>query len=246
MKRIRGMGIAAGLVAALLFVAAPALAQFWLRKDYGRWTQQECRQMLRRSPWADTYSLKAVLFQPVQQESVVEGRELEPEITYTAQLLSARPVRMAVARLQQLDPRYKQLSGEQRTELDRQLREYVAAEYPDTIVVQLVYGSTARSYDLQLARYWQSQAPEGLKNEIYLIGAPGRIAPRAVQIGTGASREIQLIFPRVVDGRPVLAAGQRDFGIELQHPAIGVFSAERVFIRFDVRKMTTEDGQIIY
>ncbi len=94
------------ILAAWVAVVPSTLAQgFWANKEYQSWTLQDCQQLLKDSPWAGSYGIARVNMQVVGQPSAVAGREEAPTITYVAQLWSARPIRQAIVRKQQLDPK---------------------------------------------------------------------------------------------------------------------------------------------
>lgn len=236
-----------GLLLAVYLVIAPFVqAQgFWQKKEYQKWSQSECRQLLKDSPWAKSYAMGTVIFETVQQESTVAGRDATPQITYQAQIWSARPIRQAIVRQQQLDPKYTKLSPEQKNTLDEKSAKFIDTEFPDTVVVQVIYATTSQAYERELARYWQSTSSEDLKRSINLIGAAGRFAPLQVTVAPGAGREMQLIFPRLYKGEPMIGPNDKTLGLELPHPAIGVLPGERVYIPFDVKKMII-DGKVIF
>jgi hypothetical protein len=228
------------LVGLCLLAAVGARAQgFWQKKPYQEWSESECHKLLRDSPWANSYTLGQALFQTVKEESTVPGRDTSPQITYLAQIWSARPVREAMVRQQRLDPKYKQLSAEQKKQLEEKSAKFIETEFSDTVVVQVFYSSTSQSYDRELSQYWQKQSEDSLRQTTYLIGAPGRVSPMHAQVAPGAAREMQFIFPRVVNGQPLVGPKDKELSLELAHPTIGIIPEERVFIRFEVKKLMT-------
>ena len=217
---------------------------FWQKKEYRGWSKSECQQLLKESPWANSYTIGTVIFETVQQQSAVAGRESTPQVTYRAQLWSARPIRQAIARMQQLDPKYGKLTPEQRQELDQRLAKFIGTEFPNTVVVQVSYNTT-QAYDGALARFWQSQSQAELRETIKLIGVGGRVAALQVIVAPGAGREIQMIFPRQFQGKPLIGPDDKQLGLEFLSPALGTLAAERVYIKFDVKKMMM-DEKLVY
>jgi Spy/CpxP family protein refolding chaperone len=230
--------IAAGLALAMLLAGTAAQGQFWTKKAYGEWSKQDCGKMLNDSPWAQSRTLGRVFIQKMYEDAAVPGRDQTPQITYTVRLLSAPPVRQAMVRLAQLNAEYARLTPEQKADLDARHKQLVEEAFADRIVVQVVYSTTALAYRSELATRWQAQAEEVLKQEINLITERGRVPPARVFVGGGAGGEIQLIFPRTVNGRPVIEVGDKNVSVEFQHPTVGVLSGERIFVEFKVKNMT--------
>lgn len=243
----------------VLVCALPASAQFWEKKPAEQWSKSECAQMLRDSPWAKSRTLVQVTIQqlgqnvgPVapgppgsQQSPVVEGRDANPQVTYLAQLWSARPIREALVRQSQLDPRYPELPAEERKALDERNARMLAAEFSDRVLVRVYYSASAQSNDVDLARYWQGRSPEELKRSVYLIGTVDKVNPTDVEIAKGSARILQFQFPRRVNDRPVVAPGDNRLALEFEQPEIGAIRAERVTIEFSVKKMT-RNGAVVY
>jgi len=233
------------LLAVWMSIAPCVQAQgFWQKKEYQTWSKSECQQLLKESPWANSYTIGTVIFETVQQQSAVPGRESAPQVTYRVQLWSARPIRQAIARMQQLDSKYGKLKPEKRQEFDGKLAKFIETEFPETVVVQVNYNTT-QAYDGALARFWQSQSQAELRETIMLIGAGGRVAPLQVIVTPGAGREIQMIFPRQFQGKPLIGPDDKQLGLEFFNPSLGTLAGERVFIKFDVKKMMM-DEKVVY
>ncbi len=227
-----------------LALASPLRAQFWQKKDYLQWSQRECQKLLTDSPWATGYTVGTVLFQPVAEESAVPVREMNPQIVYQAQIWSARPIRQALVRLMRLDPKFSQLSPEQKQARETEWANFIDAEFPDAIVIRVRYSANDPVYDRDLARFWQSQSTDSLRQDIYLSSS-GKVIPVRVTVAPGAAREIELIFPRELDGRPFVRPTDKTLTLEFTHPAVGILPSERVFLRFDARKMRVNE-KIVY
>lgn len=230
------------MLLALAVMATAAEAQFWAKKAYGEWSRQDCGKMLNDSPWAQSRTLGRVFIQRLEEEAEVPGRDQTPQITYTVRLLSAPPIRQAMVRLAQLNPEYAKLTPEQKAELDARHKKMMSDTFADRVVVQILFSTTALAYRSELASRWQAQAEEVLKQEMYLITARGRFPPARVFVGAGAGGEIQLIFPRMVGGRPVIEAGDKNVALEFQHPTVGVLTGERMYVEFKVKNMVVNNA----
>ena len=61
----------------------------------------------------------------------------------------------------------------------------------------------------------------------------------------GGAQEFELIFPRVVEGKPLLEPGDKTIGVEFVSPGVGAVQSARVFMEFKVDKMAL-NGELIY
>jgi hypothetical protein len=99
----------------LLLFAVPLLAEkFWESRDYTKWSERECFDMLQKSPWAfsNTFGESAgpILSsntsvgdeQPGAPTRTVTSFDTDRKIIFEFRLKSAKPVRMAFGQLQML------------------------------------------------------------------------------------------------------------------------------------------------
>jgi hypothetical protein len=267
MKRFVGSLLALGLL-----VETAVAAEFWTKKPYQNWSVQECHKVLWDSPWGKTHTIqKAALRQlnrdpfsqgpqpsggplvrpgntspnplpPAQSDANQEG-VLDPRVTYHASFRSAKPVREAVSRLERLEAKYDQMDEAQKKAFDTRQQKFLAAAFPDKIIVHVTYESNVGETDRALAFYWQSQTAATLKNVVYLSGPDGdRVEPIAYWVGSGAMREFQVAFPRNSNGDP---SPDKPLVFEFRHPAIGSDPEERIFLKFPSSDMKF-DGSISY
>ena len=252
MKGLRLLILGIFLLSAML-AAAPAGAQFWAKKDPAKWSKSECQELLHHSPWANEYRVARAVIEGIAGTATggdpsVEGRS-QPFVNYSAVFLSAKPVRLAMIRLQQLDPKYEKLSPEDRQKFDENAAKFIDADFSNQVVVQMTY-ETINAYNLPIARYWQTQSQEELRKVFVLVTAAGRIEPVQVIFQPGQNRgEFQLIYPRKIDGKEVLNADFKQAGLEFPHPDIpemrAVLPPERGFIPFPTKKMIVKD-ELVY
>jgi len=158
-------------------MAASQGGEFWQKKDYRQWSERECRKLLENSPWARSYIVSQVLIEPLETPGTERAREPNPRIEYQVQFRSARPIRQALARLAQINQKYDQMPPEQQQAFDRKAEEFLAASFPDTVILHVGYSSNVQVDDRDLARHWQIQTTEMLKNFVYLIGSEGEKVP---------------------------------------------------------------------
>lgn len=232
----------------VLFSANAACAQqFWEKKDYRRWSKDECQKLLADSPWAKEFKIEKTRVELLQDTSPADrSRVEEPVVHYRIQFRSALPVRQAVARLSAIDAKYDGFPEEQRRSFDSKAEKYIATTFPDTILVHVSYDSNVTSYEGDLARYWHNQTPAQMQSTAFLMNSRGTKVEPVRYVGGGGTRpEFDLYFPRQINGQPVLLPEDKNVSIELTHPTIGILPSQRIFLEFKTAKMSV-GGQFTY
>ena len=222
-------------------------ADFWEKKNYKEWSQKECSKMLEDSPWAKTFALTSVqIMQSSGRDGATMGGEQQPYIKYLVQFRSATPVRQALVRQMQIAQKYDSLPPEQKQQFDNNAEAFLSGSMADAVIVQVKYTTNSQPNDLELARHWQSQTADLLKNSVYLIGSKGDKVPVAQYAAApGGQREFQFIFPRQVYGKTVVGPGDKSLKLEFPYPIIGNMGDGRAFLEFKVEKLTFQ-GNITY
>lgn len=194
-----------------------AAQPFWEKKPYTEWSKEQCRKLLQEAPWA-AHSGAIDVQNTAFTRNSTQGESTEKKIDYFAQIRSALPVRQAVIRRAMLDSKYDKMPAEQKKQFDQSAEQYLARTYADVIVITVEYNSNIETIDRELARYWQNITPDASAG-IYLTGHNGiRVQPIKYQAEPGAGRAFQLVFPRSVEGRPVVAPGDKSLILELKAP----------------------------
>lgn len=276
MNRRRLVSFLVLLLVGLIF-ASPSGAQFWQKKESAKWSASECKGLLRQSPWANEYKIAKVVMEALRgttagglpAEPTVEGRD-QPHVSYRAVFLSAKPVRQAMMRLQQLDPKYAKMDPAEQKAFEERAQKFIDTDFSDQVVIQLSY-TTVAAYSLPLARYWQTKPQDELRKIFVLITPAGRLEADQVVVefgGQGGVGQFQLIFPRRVSGQPIAAKESHQLNLEFLHPAIdpsakvtqeetvtsanrrgvttdAVLPSERVFIQFKAKGMML-NGELVY
>ncbi len=233
---------------ALCSLAAVQGGEFWHKKDYQQWSERECKKLLEDSPWAKSYTLSQVFITPLQDnESDTLARERQENLrfTYRVQFRSALPVRQAMVRQMQIAQKYDQMSPEQKQQFDQRAAEFLSARFPDTVVVHLSFSTNVQQDDREVARYWQAQTTETLKNSTYLIGPKGEKVELQRYTVTEAGRAFQFTFPRQYQGHPLVGPQDKTLKLEFKHPRVRTQGEVRVLIEFRVDKMLMQ-GEVMY
>jgi hypothetical protein len=231
----------------LLLLASVAAAQskgYWEKKDYRQWTEKECRKLLEDSPWANLYSLSQVFIDTIQTDSTSRERQPNPSIEYRVQIRSATPVRQALVRLSQINAKYDAMTPDARQAFDQSTEKFLAAGNSNLIVMHVSYTASVQNDDRELARYWHSRTTETLKNFVFLIGGGGVKVPlSSYRPGESAARELQFVFPRDYNGRPVIGSGDKTLMLEFDHPNIRG-TGTRVLVEFKIEKMMIQGSPV--
>ncbi len=262
------------IVLILLASLAAGAAEFWEKKKYTEWSEKECRKLLTASPWAERKVADSEInlfktsdnpvsmnvpedpaedssptnLDPTASESTAGATERQQrvEMFYVVQVRSAAPIRQAFVRLNQLVQKYDQMTPEQKQQFEQWSGKYLASEFPDTVIVYMEYGSNADGDAREMNRYWRNQTADTLKNFTYLIGAKGVKAPLQ-QYGVEQSerRVFQFVFPRTVNGQPIVGPEDKSLQVEFVHPNLRKRGEKRVLVEFKLNKMIV-DGQLVY
>ncbi|HEX7287925.1 MAG TPA: hypothetical protein VF532_17180 [Candidatus Angelobacter sp.] len=237
------------LVVAVLAVAGYAQGP-WAKKDWKQWSNEDCKRILEESPWASRWSRSDIKMANVATRTSGTqgvGSEAETGVFYVVQLRSALPIRQAVVRQALIANKFDRLDAKQQESMLKQTEDFLDRKYDDVIVVHVIYGSNVQEYNRDLAAFWQTHYPEGaVPQEALLHGPKGqKITPTRLLSPRGGAQEFELIFPRLVEGEPLLGPHDKTLGVEFASPAVGSVSAARVFVEFKVDKMVV-NGQVAY
>jgi len=228
----------------LASVLASPGGEFWEKKEYRQWSQKECNKLLEDSPWSKQFTLTAVGI--MDNQNKMSSSAQQPFIKYQVQFRSALPVRQATVRQMQIAQKYDSLTPEQRQEFDKRAEAFLSADLSDAVVVNVSYTTNNQTNALELARYWQSQTTDLLKNFVYLIGSKGnKVAVGRYAAPQGGQQEFQFIFPRQVDGKPILDPQEKSLKLEFTYPIVGNMGDGRAFLEFKTGKMIFQ-GNIAY
>jgi len=216
-------------------LAAPA-GEFWEKKDYKQWSQKEVAQLLEKSPWAQQYTLQGVGISSNDKDSMDSQ---QPYIKYQLQFRSAQPIRQAMVRQMMLAQKYDTLPSEQKQQFDKSAESFLSADVSDFVIVYVTFSTNNVEYDRQLARYWQSQTLDLLKNNVYLSATKGeKVKITKFSVEPGGARAFQFVFPRDVNGKPLVNPMQdKSIKLEFIFPVIGSLGSGNGFVEFKTEKM---------
>lgn len=232
----------------LLAAAAVAPAQVWDKKEYNKWSKDDCKKVLENSPWATTFTLTETRHEAfVADSSYGTGRESQPRVDFVAQLRSAMPVRQAVVRQLQIESKYDKMTDEQKRDFDQRAAQYLGVEFSDRILVQIQLSSNVQIYQRQLVSMWQGINEGAVPANMYIITASGqRLPPIHFIAPTHGNPVMEVVFPRRTREGDLIDADDKEFTLEM--PGIRMSSDTREpIVRFTFKppKMKYK-GEFVY
>jgi hypothetical protein len=226
MKRINSR---ISVLAILLLVGPLFAAKFWESKPYTEWTDKECLELLTKSPWTfssafgSTISMKdstPSLDIPDSGAGAQRSNQAatfgEREVTYTFEfrLVTAAPIRMAMARMRLLQ---KPGDAALQAELDRFVR-----TTPDKIIA-IEVGCRANppgdSGLHDIATYFTHATIADLHNNTYLMSSPGNKQLPLAEFWTVTPTRPRpaLVFPRVDEkGNPHFSGEEKSLSLRTE------------------------------
>jgi hypothetical protein len=226
----------------LMLVLQPswiAAQDFWIKKNFDQWSLKECLRLLQDSPWTQSKTFTRVFIQSSAQAAAVPGREDTPQITYAAQIWSAAPIRQAAVQKTRLSKEYKNFDAQKRQELEANAASLLKDTFSDRIEIRVEYSTTAPIYEQSLAAYWQNRANALWPQDTFLITPTGKHPPAQAR-SEGLAGYFVLVFPRTVDGRPLISAADKGFSLDFYSPAVGVMPSEHILLEFKLKNMTIQ------
>ncbi|HUS19376.1 MAG TPA: hypothetical protein VMZ25_06980 [Terriglobales bacterium] len=253
------MNIRAVFVFAMSLIGTLFAQEFWESKQMTSWSEKETKQLLEDSPWTKKFSFSQVVILEIGRNADAYDRDSNKELWYRAQFWSARPLREARVRSMQIQSKYDQLKPKDKAAFDEKAKGFIETPFSDIVIVRITYGSSVVEFERKMAHYWSSQTMDLQKNKMFLVVEGKRIPILSLQQSPSGSNEFYMIFPRQIDGEPVLSKSYSKVGIEFQHPEITGFNsgtgttsapvsqdtAQRVWLEFKPQNMTYH-GQLVF
>jgi hypothetical protein len=175
----------------------PAGEKPWETKDWRTWSRKDCNKVLTSSPWVS----RSLLYQYSRGGF--------------AQIRSAPPIRQAFLRLKQIDKHYDRMNAQQREAFDRQAEAEFAAQFGDNIVVR-VTSQWSKDFAIKDRR-------KKSKITAMLLLPKGRHVLATEFRDDG--QNVLAVFPRVLDGEPVIRPGDAIVTFLIGVPDMPAFTA---------------------
>jgi hypothetical protein len=239
--------VAAGLMILGVTALAVRADDFWAKKNWKDWSASDCKKLLEDSPWAHRKLIQnesnvsrlpsagtAGVGAAPSQADTAQNKDTG-EVNYVIQMRSAAPIREALIRQAQLEKQYDKMSDADKKAFDAQMDKLYKYN-DDTIAVHIRYYANRDSLGADLSKSWKSLPRDTVPADVYLISSNGtKVSARTYLADPDGKDEFDLTFPRAA-----LAEGLKSFKLQLPHPALGDFGAQKITIEFKLDKMSFE------
>ena len=171
------------------------------REPFFRWSEEKAVQVLNSSPWAKQETFTQIV------SGQGSGRSGEKEIynTFYVRFLSARPIREAYARIQQIYYGYDRMNQQEQARFDKDQQPGIGMESSEWIVLTVAFRSNDPNEESDVRRFFQTETVKTLKTKAFLstttcsqVEVSAYFPPREESVGA------KFVFPRMVDGIPVV------------------------------------------
>jgi len=231
-----------------LIIATPLFAaEFWETKEFTSWSEKECLEMLSKSPWA--YSNGFGNVPPIAGQTAGIGErfsgaalptwgEVESTQVFEFRILTARPIRMALARM-------KLLQRPIDASLQEQVTKYVNAPPGKEIVIQIGYRTvptgSSSSAVLDINRYFLTATLADFRTSTSLASDKAGVIPIFAYLPPGPNSSFPaFVFPRFnASGEPNFTSETKQimFRSELTPTVAGQKMKYDIFIRMNTKQM---------
>jgi len=184
-------------------------------KPFRQSTLEEAVEIHTQSPWAREETFTRFV------GGIVSGVLGEKEIysSFCVRFLSARPVREAYARVQQIQAGYDQAAAQEKRRIDASLASVLKLDSSRWIVVAVSFRSNDSSIELRMKEFFDVETTESMQSKAHLATArypqlelSAYFPPRDDAVGA------KFVFPRKVDDQPVVAREDQTVTFELEVP----------------------------
>lgn len=204
--------VASALFSILFAFLAGTSTSSFTKELFNKWTLERAVEVLNLSPWARQETFTRVI------SGVGSGISGEKEIynTFYIRFLSARPIREAYARIQQLQYGYDKMSPNEKRRFDKVQSANLEMDVSRWIVVSVSFRSNDPNEESSVRRFFQSETVQTLKTKVFLstpacpqLELSAYFPPREESVGA------KFVFPREINGAPVVTKDCETVTLEL-------------------------------
>jgi hypothetical protein len=200
-----------GSLAVAAFISLSGIAQTktkeppWVAKDWTQWTSLDCDSVLNGSPWVD-------------YESVGGGDA--PLLSRRIQLRSSLPIQQALVRQIQVDKNYDKMNAKQKEKFD--LQHGLDLDSMSESVLVDITNISRWSPSADTTPFYFDSPPEAPRQAALKFSNGSIVEPTQTKIlkNQEFDNECQYVFPRNVNGKPVMSASDPVLEIVLGGPLI--------------------------
>jgi len=193
------------LVLSSLIVIPLLAADFWEKKEFTEWSEKDCYKLLRKSPWAFSNS-----FRNTDNLGSTETGTRETGEIIEFRLLTAKPVRMALGRLQLL-------SKPNDAAVQEQIMGYINSPPGEQVLVQIGYRNLVGTspYIQNLAAFFARANLSTFINDTSLSASDNVHVPISDYLPVSNERPNPVfVFPRLAeDGTPHFTGKEKSISL---------------------------------
>jgi hypothetical protein len=143
-------------------------------------------------------------------------------------------VRQAYVRLLQFKNGYDRMSADQKQASDEKYAALLNADMSEKIIVSVEFSSNDRNLNIEVNQRLRQATAELLRQSAYLITERvGRVALETYEPPASGETSARLIFPRTLNGEPVVRPGDREFKLEFFVPG----TDHKVYIVWNIKDL---------
>lgn len=171
----------------------------WMSKDWTQWNSDDCLIILGKSPFVIGGS-------PWVAQGMLDIQSYAPAyLTVTLQLRSALPIRQALLRQIQIEKHYDRMSPQQKLAFDQRYAGDLTEKLDRDVVVDIAFGSENDAPAVN--GYMDSKAEVPRQVALKLPNGSLVLPTQTIVLKNKEfENECQYIFPRNVDGKPLITA----------------------------------------
>jgi hypothetical protein len=240
------MRIAKLILATSLVLLAAAFVVAKEKESYDgtpfqQWAQSAVSKMLSNSPWAQQWGTGEA-FQTMGQDSsqTVQG-QTEAQNTFTVRLFSSLAIRQAFVRATEITNGYDSMPPDGKKDFDSKVNGLLSADVSQEVVLAVTFKSNMPETTRDIQRFFGTATAATLNQSAYLYGPRGRIDLLKYFPPSNEVSFARFIFPRMVNGQPLLQPGDKQLRFEVYIPPID----QVLKVGFDPRKMMFQ-GKLDY
>lgn len=208
---------------------------------FQQWSQQVVSKILSDSPWAQKWGTGEAFQTMGQAGSQAEQGQTEAQNTFTVRVFSSLAIRQAFVRATEITNGYDSMPPDGKKEFDTKVNGLLNADVSDEVVLAVTFKSNMPVTSRDIQRFFETATAPTLNQSAYLFTPHGRIDLLKYFAPSNEVSFARFIFPRVVNGQPLIQPGDKQLRFEVYIPPIG----QVLKVGFDPRKMMFQ-GKLDY
>ncbi len=223
----------------------------WLDKPFTQWDKGQVVGLFNHSPWALTRAYRG--------QTTGEHGNFNPGVTgtsgnatlgvdtvtysFTARLFSSEPIREAYVRMLQIMNHYDTMPPARQQIFDAKVDGLLHADVSQEVVLTLFYGTNDPQSARDLNQWFGTQTADTLRQNAYLYtSSAGQVQLiKYLPAQGGGGLGARFIYPRMLNGKPILQPGDARMRFQLYVPQVG----QTIYLDFKPSKMVYK-GQLSY